>query len=104
MIEVRDQTGEVVGVRISTEDFVNAGLLSQGGIILPGHPWYDTTLSHNVPPGWKEESIDSCNGQNFIFKVDSGLMVPASETQLTEYLQGGEYEERLTSIGEFIKN
>lgn len=103
MIEVRDETGEVVEVQISAEDFVDAGLLSRGGIILPGHPCYDTTLSHNVPPGWEEEAVGSCDGQNFVFKVDSGLMVPASDAQLAEYLQGGEYEERMTAIGESIE-
>lgn len=100
MIEIRDETGATVEIRIETEDFIDAGLLSQGGVILPGHPLYDVTLSHNVPPGYHKEAIDSCNGQNFIFKVDSGLMVPASDAQLTEYLNGGEYDERLDAIGE----
>ena len=100
MQEIRDETGELVEVRITTDDFVNAGLLSSGGIILPGHPLHDVTLNQNLPPGWEDQALSACNGGHFVFKLGSALMVPATESDLTDYLHGGEYEERLQQIGE----
>lgn len=100
MIEIRDAEGDVVEVRISQQDFIDAGLQSPGGVILPGHPCHDVTLAQNLPPGWADKAANSCGAGAFVFKLGSGLMVPASKAELTEYLDGGEYDERLESIGE----
>ena len=100
MIEICDAEGDVVEVQVSAQDFIDAGLLSPGGIILPGNPAYDASLAQNLPPGWADEAVGSCGAEAFVFKVDSGLMVPASASELTDYLNGGEYDERLELIGE----
>ena len=100
MIEIRDETGDVVEVQISARDFVEAGLLSAGGILLPGHPCFDATISQNLPPGWREEALTACDGGCFVFRPGSALMMPASKEQLTDYIHSGEYQERLEAIGE----
>lgn len=100
MIEIRDETGDVVEIQISAQDFIEAGLLSAGGVLLPGHPWFDATISQNLPPGWREEAITACDGGCFAFKPGSALMVPVTEKALTDYIHGGEYEERLETIGD----
>ncbi|MEO0884662.1 MAG: hypothetical protein AAFY54_01855 [Cyanobacteria bacterium J06648_10] len=100
MIEIRDEKGDLREVRLTANDFVDAGLLSSGGIILPGHPLHDVTINQNLPPGWQEDAFNDCNAGQFIIKAGSALMTPASEQELTEYLHGGEYEEHLENIGE----
>ncbi|MEO1741301.1 MAG: hypothetical protein AAFR99_05775 [Cyanobacteria bacterium J06629_9] len=98
MREVVDQTGEVKEVHITVDDFISAGLLSpQGLIMLPGHPLYDLTLFQDLPPGWQAQAArDHGDGQVFIHRVGSALMTPATENELQDYLQGGEYDEWLT--------
>ena len=100
MIEIRDAEGNVVEVQVSAQDFIDAGLLSQGGIILPGNPLYDASLAQNLPPGWADDAVSACGAGAFVFKLGSGVMVPVSEAELTDYLNGGEYDERLELIGE----
>lgn len=100
MQEIRNEQGEIVEVQITADDFVQAGLLSPGGIILPGHPWHDVTVNQHLPPGWAEQALASCNTACFGFRVGSPLMVPMSSSELTDYLHGGEYDERQQQIGD----
>ncbi|MEM9150671.1 MAG: hypothetical protein AAGB19_09485 [Cyanobacteria bacterium P01_F01_bin.3] len=93
MIEICDQDGDVVEVRYSLNDFVEAGMLSPGGIILPKHPLHAATLNQSLPPGWDSQF----SGQNqglFVCRPGSDLLEPVAETGLSDYLYGGEYEQR----------
>ncbi|ESA37861.1 hypothetical protein N836_34095 [Leptolyngbya sp. Heron Island J] len=90
-----DGVPEVV---ITYEESVSNGWLSQGGIILPGHPLYAETL--NAPSADILDSLrfgDSSNQRHIIFGRN-GLMRPATETQLDAYIHEGEYDQRLTQI------
>lgn len=100
MIEIRDESGDVVEIQLSTQDFVEAGLLSAGGVLLPGHPLFDVTVSQNLPPGWREQALTACDGGCFAFRPGSALMVPMTKEALSDYIHSGEYEERLETIGE----
>lgn len=67
-------------------------------ILLPGDPDFDFTLVTSIPPGWRDVA-DSIGAQcAFIAAPGSGLLRPATDEELGEYLYGGEYEERLSEI------
>lgn len=94
MLEIRDENGELQEVRITAQDFVDAGTLSPGGILLPGHPLFDVSLSQTLPPGWREEGLRKFgNVAQFVRRVDSPLLQPVSDAELNEYLHGGEWDE-----------
>lgn len=59
-------------------------------IILPGDPEFELTLGIISPPSTAEAV--------FIVRAGSLLMEPVSPAEATEYLYGGEYEERLAEI------
>jgi hypothetical protein len=62
-------------------------------LLLPHEKAFDETLGWHVPPGHPPEC-------NFIVRADgSGILEPASFKQTQEYLEGGEYQERLQEIG-----
>jgi hypothetical protein len=61
-------------------------------LILPGSKLFDETLGMNLPPG-------HIPGSHFVARADSGILEPVSGKDLTEYLDGGEYEERQANAG-----
>ncbi|WNZ24848.1 hypothetical protein HJG54_19675 [Leptolyngbya sp. NK1-12] len=67
-------------------------------LILPGDPEFETTLATALPPDWI--AVAERMGQQccFVADRDSGLLRPATDAELTEYLYGGEYDERLEAI------
>lgn len=69
-------------------------------LILPSDPEFHETLAMAIPPHWRE--VANRIGQNcfFVASSDSGLLRPATNEELTEYLYGGEYDDRLESIGD----
>lgn len=59
-------------------------------ILTPGDPGFYETLYGSRPPGWQQTSEFAA----FIVREDmGGVMVPASERDLDEYLGGGEHDE-----------
>lgn len=71
-------------------------------ILLPGDYYYDLTLATSAPGDWQVTAAQDSNGYAFVADVDSGLMRCVTGCQLEDYLYGGEYEQRLISIGESI--
>ncbi|MDJ0674405.1 MAG: hypothetical protein QNJ36_03215 [Calothrix sp. MO_167.B42] len=71
-------------------------------IILPGDYYYDLTLATSVPFDWQVTAAQDSSGYAFVADADSGLMRTVTGWELEDYLYGGEYEERLISIGESI--
>jgi hypothetical protein len=55
-------------------------------LILPDSPLFYPTLYGNLPPGAAPVGA-------FVIRSDSGLMEPATVSELEEYIEGGEYEE-----------
>lgn len=66
-------------------------------LILPGHPLFDLTLQTTLPPGWQQLAQTNFA---FVVRSDSGMLDLVDESTLEEYVEGGEYEERLTIIGD----
>jgi hypothetical protein len=54
-------------------------------LCLPGDTEFEWTLQNMPPPG---------SGKTFVMDL-SGIMREVDEDELTEYLEGGEYSERL---------
>lgn len=62
-------------------------------IILPGDPLFDWTLATTPPPG-------SRGADYLVADCETGIYRVASPEDLTEYLWGGEYSERMRAIGD----
>lgn len=76
------------------------GLIILNNLILPGDPEYDFTLSTVVSPDW-QILADQWNGDyGFVVDPETGLMRVEDSKGITEYLYGGEYDERLEQIDE----
>jgi hypothetical protein len=69
-------------------------------IILPGTPEFDLTLGRNLPPNWGHVAAQNGGLCHFVARAGSGILEPVSESELEEYLEGGEYEERLDEMGD----
>ncbi|GAX43444.1 hypothetical protein NIES4075_44570 [Tolypothrix sp. NIES-4075] len=69
------------------------------GIILPGHPFFDQYLYGTLPPGWRNYAFHNPDFA-FVARAGSGLLEAVSEDELDEYLEGGEYDDRLEEIGD----
>ncbi|OLP18085.1 hypothetical protein BST81_13755 [Leptolyngbya sp. 'hensonii'] len=69
-------------------------------LILPGHPLFDLTLA-SPPPNWGEVAARDGNTYALVAEPGSGIMRPATQAELEDYLYGGEYDERMDEIGEW---
>ncbi|KGF71353.1 hypothetical protein DO97_00995 [Neosynechococcus sphagnicola sy1] len=63
-------------------------------LILPGHPDFYPTLYGHLPPVGGQEHM------NFVVRPGELLMSPVSEAELRDYLNSGEYDDRLSEIGD----
>jgi hypothetical protein len=71
-----------------------------GLIMLPGEPGFEQTLM-TPRPDWIEAA--NRDGDSYAFVVgEDGLARPVTSRELTEYLDGGEYEQRLAQIGDLV--
>ncbi len=66
-------------------------------LILPGDPLFNETMLI-PPPNWGEVAARDGNTYAFVCEPGSGLMRPVTMDELDEYLDGGEYDERLAEI------
>lgn len=62
-------------------------------LILPGNPLYLTTITQPAPGDYIRSDSDA-----YIVRQDSLLFERVNEKELDEYLEGGEYDERLEVI------
>ncbi|MBD2090378.1 hypothetical protein H6F67_10980 [Microcoleus sp. FACHB-1515] len=67
-------------------------------LLLPGNPEFNRVLA-TPPPNWRQFA-QSTPDFAFVARSGSGLLEPVSMVDLDNYLEGGEYEERLEEIGE----
>lgn len=68
-------------------------------LILPGDPEFYETLGH-PPPGWQQVAAACNDGIALIARAGSGILEAVSWDEAEEYLEGGEYDERLEELGE----
>lgn len=61
-------------------------------LIYPNHPDFYQILHSKPPPGWREKVGNNFSGA-FAVRNDSLLIQPLSQSELDDYLYGGEYDE-----------
>lgn len=66
-------------------------------LILPGDPEFNATLA-TPPPNWRQVAASLSGEYAFVARTGSGLLEPVSFRELDEYLEGGEYDERMDEI------
>lgn len=69
-------------------------------LILPGDPLFQATLDWATPPDWRAVAAQHGGDLAFVVRADTGLMEPVSLPELDEYLEGGEYEMRLSRLAD----
>lgn len=69
-------------------------------IILPGDPLFDLTLATSFPPGWQEVAAKGNDWHAFVVSSDSGILRPVTYDEMIDYVEGGEYDERLSQTDE----
>jgi hypothetical protein len=67
------------------------------GIILPGHPFFDEYLYCTLPPGWRNFAYHNPDFA-FVARPGDGLLQAVTEIELEDYLEGGEYDERMSEL------
>lgn len=76
--------------------------MPNSSLILPGDPEFDWTLSTTLPPGWLDVAEAIGEQVAFVCSPGSGVMRPATPEELTEYLWGGEYDERMQDLEDVV--
>jgi hypothetical protein len=66
-------------------------------LILPGDPEFNLTLA-TPPPNWRQVAEQLSGEYAFVARAGSGMLEPVSFRELDEYLDGGEYDDRLEEI------
>ncbi|WP_036488028.1 hypothetical protein [Myxosarcina sp. GI1] len=66
-------------------------------LYLPGDPGFNETLL-TPRPDWRHVAAKDGDTYAFVFEPGSGIARPVTQTELDEYLEGGEYDERLDEI------
>ena len=61
-------------------------------LIYPNHPDFYQILHSQLPPGWRS-AVDSEFTGAFAVRHDSLLIQPLTQSELDDYLWGGEYDE-----------
>ena len=69
-------------------------------LLLPGDPLFDVVLS--TPLDWMQQHYSNGIGQQcaMVADAETGVLRPASASELEDYLFGGEYDERMERIEE----
>lgn len=62
-------------------------------LILPGNPLFDFILNTCPPPGRQADQF------YFVVDAQTGFIRNANQQEVDEYVQSGEYDDRLLEIG-----
>lgn len=65
-------------------------------LLLPGDPEFDRALA-TPPPNWRQFAANQPSFA-FVARAGSGILEPVSMADLEDYIEGGEYDERLDEI------
>lgn len=71
---------------------------TESGIILPGHPFFEQYLYCTLPPDWKNFAYHNPDFAFIVSPGGNGLLKAVTNDELEEYLEGGEYDERLSEM------
>ncbi len=69
-------------------------------LILPGDPEWTLTLGGSLPPGWQDTAANTGGDFAFVARSGSGLLEAVPWHEAVEYMEGGEWDERMEEIGE----
>ncbi|NEO34280.1 MAG: hypothetical protein F6K36_28530 [Symploca sp. SIO3C6] len=72
-------------------------------LILPGNPWFEITLA-TLLPDWQQAAAKDGNTYAFVASAEDGLLRAVSSKELEDYLNGGEYQQRLEVINDMEAN
>lgn len=67
-------------------------------LLLPGDPEFDATLGLNLPPNWRQFAQSNHGDFGFVARAGSGILEPVTFDGLIDYVEGGEYDERLDEL------
>ncbi|WP_196517084.1 hypothetical protein [Nostoc sp. WHI] len=73
---------------------------TESGLILPGHPFFDDWLYCTLPPTWRNFAYHNPNFA-FVARSGSGLLEAVTEDEMEDYIEGGEYDQRLEECGDY---
>lgn len=76
---------------------------TSSNLILPGNPLFDFTLATTPRPDWGQKASEDGDTYAFVAESGTGIMRPVTGSELTEYLYGGEYDERLEESGQDVE-
>jgi len=68
-------------------------------LILPGDPEYYLTLGGNLPPGWDQVRAQTNGSFALVARAGSGLLEAVPWDEVEEFLEGGEYDQRMAEMG-----
>lgn len=67
-------------------------------LILPGDPEYDDTLAAVLPPDWQTAAGRWGGDYGFVVDSQTGMLRVENSQGIREYVEGGEYDERLDQL------
>lgn len=74
-------------------------MLELNKLILPGDELFEVTLHSTLPPNWQEFAYSNPDF-GFVARAGSSILEAVSLQDLEEYIEGGEYDERLEKMGD----
>ncbi|QMS87307.1 hypothetical protein HUN01_06810 [Nostoc edaphicum CCNP1411] len=72
---------------------------TESGLILPGHPFFDDYLYCTLPPAWRNFAYHNPDFA-FVARSGSGILEVVTQEEMEEYIEGGEYDQRLEECGD----
>lgn len=67
-------------------------------LILPGSEEFEDTLAMSLPIGWQHTANANSGDYGFVVDSQTGLLRIENSAGVREYVNGGEYDERLELI------
>lgn len=67
-------------------------------LLLPGEPGFAEILAYTPPPNWRDVAARDGNSYAYVAEPGSAILRAVGMAELDEYLEGGEYDERLAEI------
>ncbi|MEP0868878.1 hypothetical protein NDA01_03580 [Trichocoleus desertorum AS-A10] len=70
-------------------------MATTSNLILPGDPEFEETLGRSLPPDWQALAYEHPEYAIIAKAGQGGVLTAVPWSEAEEYLEGGEYEERL---------
>ena len=100
MVIVKDEKGVIRERLVEQSDQLRWGWVTESGFMLPHHPDFNTILQNSPSSSFRSDLKEGKVSNVLVVDSASGLLRAGSPKQVDEYLYGGEYECRLSQIGE----